>query len=192
MNEITAADLIKRSFEWYANDVAVDDIPNNRRLTFGDVGEQTFLPANSLQDLVPGKGTRVATLMENRAEFVPIDFATTLIGDIRVGLNTGLTADEYEYILNDCGADVLFYTDKYRETVESIRGEVSVEHFIAIDLADPPDRTLNEITEAHTPDPPGVSVEGDDCDYIMHTSGTTEGGCSHSSESRCCDSKHAR
>lgn len=173
MTELTASDLIERSFEWYADDIAIVDVPNQRHLTFEEVGKQSYRLANAFQELVPAGGTRIATLMENRAEFVTIDFATSLVGDIRVGLNTRLTADEHRYILRDCGAKVLLYSDRYQETVETIREDVPVEHFISVDDPQPSDRKLEAITEDHTPDPPAVSVQGGNYDYIMYTSGTT-------------------
>jgi len=173
MVELASAELIRRSFDWYSDGTAVVDIPNERRLTFDELGDRTFRVADALWDLSPKKGTRVATLMENRSEFVEVDFATSLVGKIRVGLNTRLTTDEYQYILNDCGVNTLVYSDRFRDAVASLRDSIPAENFVSIGCSDEFSTEYETLIDGRPTSPPPVDVSGDAYDYIMYTSGTT-------------------
>ncbi|ERJ27021.1 fatty acid--CoA ligase [Campylobacter concisus] len=53
-------------------------------------------------------GDKVAMAVTNSKEFIISYLATTAIGGIAVPMNTFLKANEFEYIINDCGAKVLF------------------------------------------------------------------------------------
>ena len=53
-------------------------------------------------------GDKVAMAVTNSKEFIISYLAITTIGGIAVPMNTFLKANEFEYIINDCGAKVLF------------------------------------------------------------------------------------
>lgn len=53
-------------------------------------------------------GDKVAMAVTNSKEFIISYLATTAIGGIAVPMNTFLKSKEFEYIINDCGAKVLF------------------------------------------------------------------------------------
>src|SRR5262249_39509356 len=60
------------------------------------------------------RGDRVALLLPNVPAFVDAYFGTLKIGAIAVSINTGLSAPEVRYILEDSGAAVLITTSDLR------------------------------------------------------------------------------
>ena len=56
------------------------------------------------------------------------------IGAVLVPLNYRLTADDFAYMINHCGARVVCAHEEYLAAVDSIRGQLSgVDHFVALD-----------------------------------------------------------
>jgi long-chain acyl-CoA synthetase len=58
------------------------------------------------------KGDRVAVISNNRTEWHLIDLAVQQLGIINAPLYPNITEDDYEYILNDSGARVVFISDE--------------------------------------------------------------------------------
>lgn len=78
-----------------------------RTMTFQEVAAEVNQVGNALKKLGVRMGDYVALLSVDGAEWITTFFATLKIGAVHVGLNTLLTAAEYDYILNDCRARLL-------------------------------------------------------------------------------------
>jgi long-chain acyl-CoA synthetase len=76
--------------------------------TFGELNANANRIARVLRDRGLGYGDRVALLCRNRAEFVDVVAATSRAGLWLTTINWHLTPDEVNYVVEDCGAKVLF------------------------------------------------------------------------------------
>src|SRR5690606_22469815 len=63
--------------------------------------------ANGLAQLGLKKGDRLAIVLPNCAEFVPLWFAAAKLGAVEVPVNPDLKGPLLNYVLNDCHADIL-------------------------------------------------------------------------------------
>lgn len=79
-----------------------------RRLAHAEVAECVSRLAAGLDGLGLARGDRVALLSENRPEWAIVDYAVLGLGSINVPLYPTLSAEQLEFILNDCGAKVIF------------------------------------------------------------------------------------
>ena len=78
------------------------------KVSYKQLREDAFTLAAFLQGMGVKKGERVAMIVSNSPEFIAGYFAITLLGAIAVPINTFLKYEEFEYIINDCGAKFLF------------------------------------------------------------------------------------
>src|SRR5690606_25841939 len=76
-------------------------------LSFGAMDELTNRIANGLAQLGLKKGDRLAIVLPNCAEFVPLWFAAAKLGAVEVPVNPDLKGPLLNYVLNDCHADIL-------------------------------------------------------------------------------------
>ena len=78
------------------------------KISYKQLRTDAFTLAAFLQGMGIKKGDRVAMIVNNSPEFIASYFAITLLGAIAVPINTFLKYEEFEYIINDCGAKFLF------------------------------------------------------------------------------------
>jgi len=57
------------------------------------------------------KGDRIAIIANNRTEWHLVDLAVQQIGVVNVPIYPNITEEDYTYILNDCGAKIVFVSD---------------------------------------------------------------------------------
>lgn len=127
------------------------------------------------------KGDRVAILAENRPEWTIADFACQLLGIVSVPIYATLTAEQSAFILNDCGARVVFVSsERQLRKIEAVRGQTQVEKVVVMDpvetshafhmerimLAGPNERDQELDAGAR-------KITSDDPATIIYTSGTT-------------------
>jgi fatty-acyl-CoA synthase len=70
------------------------------------------------------KGDRVAFLCPNIPPLLEAHFGVPLAGGVLVAMNTRLSPDDIRYILNDCGARLLFVDTELSHLVATVRGEL--------------------------------------------------------------------
>jgi len=127
----------------------------------------SFLLANNMSF-----GNRMAVLCKNNDHFAVAMYAAAKLGVITVPLNWRLQAPELEYIINDCGADMLVYDTEFAEAVEKIRPSVPVRLYVRAGGAGT-DPGFNDAVEESPGPEPVVAVGGENPAVIMYTSGTT-------------------
>lgn len=96
----------RREISWYDFDKRANQFAN-------------LLLANGVK-----QGDKVAILLMNCLEWLPIYFGTLKAGAIAVPLNYRYTADEIRYCLDLSDAGLLLFGREFRERVESISGEI--------------------------------------------------------------------
>ena len=88
------------------NQIAIFD--EKEKLKYHELKQNVDKVAAYLQLCGVNLGDKVAMAVANSKEFIISYLAITAIGAVAVPMNTFLKTNEFEYILNDCGARVLF------------------------------------------------------------------------------------
>ncbi|NCB53743.1 MAG: fatty acid--CoA ligase [Epsilonproteobacteria bacterium] len=120
---------------------------------------------------------RVAMIVGNSEDFLIALFAITKIGAIAVPLNTFLKKEEFEYILNDCGAKMLVCSSAYAKETQTLLDTTKIQKIVWTDKNDGLDERNYSFAEIDS------SLEAlerfskrpvlDNIACIVYTSGTT-------------------
>src|SRR4029078_5902557 len=101
-------------------------------------------------------------------------YAVPQIGAVLVPINYRLLPDDFEYIINHCGAKVVCVHSDYIDAVESIRLKLKgVEHFVALEGAGPGWIDYETALTGRTPEFTKTDIAEGDLLTINYTSGTT-------------------
>jgi acyl-CoA synthetase (AMP-forming)/AMP-acid ligase II len=153
---------------------ALVDIPNQRRMTFGELDERVRRLANTLvEELGLRQGDRVAILAKNCIEYMEVYYACARCGLIAQPLNWRLGTEELARILRDGEPSVVVVSGEYTDEQARLRERVSVAHWLGFGAGS--DHTYEAlVTRGSDREPPGSdSVGGDDPVLILYTGGTT-------------------
>ena len=172
---MTTLDFLDRGVDVYGDAVGVV-AHDGTEYTYAEFGERVTRAAAGLSDLGIEEGDRVALLSPNTHWFLESLFAINVLGAISVPLNYRLIAEDYEYVLDDCGARAVVADDEYAGKVEEIRDRIPATAFVAnpADRVDGDWRDYESLLEGADPggvERPGISE--DDPATINYTSGTT-------------------
>ncbi len=146
------------------------------RYTFAETLARIGSLAASLAELGVVKGDRVALLAANAPDWMIGYWATVSMGAIAVPLNAWWKAEELEFVLQDCGAKVLFCDPRRYQTVEPVLDRLAALEHVAVFGEDAAGRAqafeplASGRAEAALPD---VAIDEDDPSAIIYTSGTT-------------------
>lgn len=186
----TLAELAQRSFVAFQTRPCLGikdrETKEYKYLSYAQIGQRARHIAGGLLELGLERGDRAAIVSENRPEWAIADFACQLSGIISVPLFSTLPAVQIEGILRDCGAKLVFVSDKnQRAKIEEIRDRLpDLQHVVVMDEADSIESTVSYASveangqkyfEAH----PGAfesmwpAASADDVATIIYTSGTT-------------------
>ncbi|HZP85609.1 MAG TPA: AMP-binding protein [Burkholderiales bacterium] len=149
---------------------------SRRALTFAQWNKRACRLANGLLELGLEKGDRVAVLAHNRIEWMEIYVAAAKAGVVAVPVNFRLVAPEIKYIAEHCAARAFIVEDDLINSVESVRGELSIPpgNWIRLGAAPRPGWVDYEaLIGAAADSEPSVEVKPADMWALMYTSGTT-------------------
>jgi len=147
---MTIVHLLERNAKEYPQDTALVEInpdqPETRRLTWHEYelveptprvrhyrreitwavfNEKANRIANMLQQNGIGKGKKVAILLMNCIDWLPIYFGILKTGALAVPLNFRYSADEIDYCLDLAEADVLIFGAEFIGRVEAVAEKIS-------------------------------------------------------------------
>jgi len=169
---LTPMEFARRARRLYAEREAVVD--GDLRLTYGQFLERCDRWSSALQALGVGQGDRVAYIAPNTHAHLEGYYAVPQIGAILVPINYRLLPDDFDYILNHCGAKVLCAHADYLEAVDGIRDRLTgVEHFVALEGSRDGWLDYESTLASHSPDFATVEIAETDVLTINYTSGTT-------------------
>ena len=94
-----------------------------RPISTSDLVDRVQRLAKALQELGVKKGDRLALMAENGPHWPTVDFATLCSGAVLVPIYPTLTPDQAAYIINDCGARIVFV-----EGIQRLQGLLSQRH----------------------------------------------------------------
>lgn len=131
--------------------------------------------ANSLLQHGVRSGDRVAILMMNCLEWLPVYFGILKTGALAVPLNFRFTADEIKKCLETSEARVLVFGPEFVERVASILPHASVVETTIFVGENCPEWSISlaDFISASSPLDPGVRVKNGDDAALYFTSGTT-------------------
>lgn len=144
-------------------------------MTWGEFNKKANRFANLLLSRGIKKGDKVAILLMNCIEWLPIYFGILKTGAMAVPLNYRYTADEIAYCVNLSEADVLIFGPEFTGRVEDVVGKmkrVRYTFYLGEDcptFAESYDKLVTYCT-AKTPD---IPLTEDDDAAIYFSSGTT-------------------
>jgi len=145
-----------------------------KRFTYTQISERVNKLGNALAKLGLKKGDRVAFLQVNCPECVESYYAAAKLGCIYVPLNFRAKEDEFNYMLENAAAKVLFAGKRYLGIVRNILPKLStVEHCISIDSKEPDMHYYEDMVTASPADEVLSDIEDDDITILMYTAGTT-------------------
>ena len=146
-------DLLERNHKLYGDEVALVELnptmkdtrrttwkeydlvqqtspmPYRREITWSIFDEKANRVANMLLSRGIQKGDRVAILMFNCLEWLPIYFGILKTGAIAVPFNFRFSAEEIQYCANLAEVHILFFGPEFIGRIESIEEELSRDAF---------------------------------------------------------------
>ncbi|MBE6973040.1 MAG: acyl--CoA ligase [Ruminococcaceae bacterium] len=192
-------DLLERNSKLYGDEIALVEInpeleeeqrvtwkeyaliqptssaPYRREITWSIFDEKANRVANMLLGRGIRKGQKVAILLMNCLEWLPIYFGILKTGAIAVPLNFRYTADEIEYCLNLAEADVLFFGPEFIGRMETIVPTLKKDHllFFVGDVCPPWAEDYHRATANCSSAAPKILIDDEDEAAIYYSSGTT-------------------
>ena len=150
-------------------------VPYRREITWSVFDEKANRVAHMLLGRGIRKGQKVALLLMNCLEWLPIYFGILKAGAIAVPLNFRYTAEEIEYCVKKADADVLFFGPEFIGRVEDIVPTISQEHllFFVGEMCPSFAEDYHHATANCSSMAPKVLVDDEDEAAIYYSSGTT-------------------
>ena len=192
-------DLLERNSKLYGNEIALVEMnpeiqeeprvtwreyeliqptpsaPYRREISWSVFDEKANRVANLLLSRGVRKGQKVAILLMNCLEWLPIYFGVLKTGAVAVPLNFRYTADEIDYCLRLSDADVLFFGPEFIGRVEDIVPKIGKEKLLFFVGDNKPSfaESYNEAVANCSSAAPKVLIQDSDDAAIYFSSGTT-------------------
>lgn len=166
------SDFTKKNARLYGNKLAVID--GDVKITFALFDERVNRLANAILKMGLAKGDRVAVLSENAYQYVELYFACGKAGLPIVPLNFRSASKELVYVINDSSSKLLFFGDRYLDTVKEIKKNCSsLTGLICINNEVNGMAFYSDLIKNSHPSEPGVKVDAEDVVVLGYTGGTT-------------------
>lgn len=101
-------------------------------MTYGQIERQANRVANFLVEQGLQRGERVTLLMENSFTFITAYFGIMKAGGVVVGLNTEITSEDLEYLVQNSEARFLFLNKERLRLYEPIREKLTGLHSVVV------------------------------------------------------------
>ncbi|MCR5178093.1 MAG: acyl--CoA ligase [Lachnospiraceae bacterium] len=175
--ELNPAMQDKRRMTWKEYDLMQPEgnRPYRREITWYIFNEKANRFANLLLSRGIKKGDKVAILLMNCLEWLPIYFGILKTGALAVPLNFRYASDEIEYCVNKAEADVLVFGPEFIGRVEEICDRIGEHRLMFYVGANCPSfaEDYTELTADCSSRDPLIELTDDDDAAIYFSSGTT-------------------
>jgi len=175
-------EILSSNAKNYSNEVSLIEyepsINTRREITWQDFENISNKFANALLGHNLKRGDKVAILLMNCLEWLPIYFGILKTGALAVPINYRYTAEEIKNCIETIKANAIVYGHEFKDRIEQIRENIaSVKTFIYVGRGDTPANTQNfiEMLNQYPSRLPGIKIYDSDDAAIYFTSGTT--GC---------------
>ena len=175
--EINPANQPSHTTTWreYNLIVTAEGDKYRRSMTWRQFDMEANRAANLLLTRGVKKGDKVAILMMNCLEWLPVYFGILKTGALAVPMNYRYTSDEIKYCLDLSDASVLIYGPEFIDRVAAVQNELTgIRHFFFVgdDVPEGADSYSEYVTYCSV-NPPPVVLSEDDHAAIYFSSGTT-------------------
>ena len=156
-------------------EMASQDAPYRRELSWKDFDRRANRFANLLLSRGLKKGTKVAVLMMNCLEWLPIYFGILKAGCVAVPMNFRYSSDEIKYCLELADVEVLIFGPEFISRMDAIINEipgVRMRFFVGNNGPEYTEDCIRLMGFCSSSAPP-VSMTEDDYAAIYFSSGTT-------------------
>src|ERR1700678_2938366 len=154
----------------HPNKPAVIMADGRRPVTFAELDRDSCRVSRLLAGLGVGPGDHVAVLMANPPEYLADAWGAQRRGTYWTPVNWHLTADEASYIVEDCGAKVLFAAPETADVAARIAARLPGLIVFVTGTDHPGLRRYEDAIAAQPASQPPDEVEGM---YFLYSSGTT-------------------
>ncbi len=163
------------SWKEYSLIQQTDDQPYRREITWKVFDEKANRMANMLLSRGVKKGDKVAILMMNCLEWLPIYMGILKTGALAVPFNFRYSADEIQYCADLAEVDVLLFGPEFIGRIESIVDELSKNRLLIYVGESCPTfaESYRELVADCSSEKPDIVVKDDDDGAIYFSSGTT-------------------
>ena len=154
---------------------ASTDVPYRRELTWSDFDRKANCFANLLLSRGLKKGTKVALLLMNCIEWLPLYFGILKAGCVAVPMNFRYSSDEIKYCLELADVEVLVFGPEFVSRMDAIQNDipaVSMMFFVGKDGPAYTEDCIRLMGFCSSNNPPVELKETDDA-AIYFSSGTT-------------------
>ena len=154
---------------------ASPDAPYRREMSWKDFDRRANRVANLLLSRGIRRGTKVAILMMNCLEYLPIYFGILKAGCIVVPMNFRYASDEIKYCLELADVEVLVFGPEFIERMDAIADQLPGLRTMFFIGKNGPDYTENllRLTGFCSSSAPPVALDEEDDAAIYFSSGTT-------------------
>ena len=155
----------------------VENIPasNHRReITWQEFDDRANRFANLLLSRGIQRGDKVAILLMNCLEWLPIYFGILKTGAIVVPLNFRYTADEIKYCLKLSEANTLIFGPEFIDRLDAIKDQINVQTLFFVGENCPSfAESYDALEQEFSADSPQIQIQDEDEGAIYFSSGTT-------------------
>lgn len=172
-------ELLSRNANLYGDEISLVEVSpedqERREITWRNFDRTANRVAHLLQSRGLGKGDKVAILLMNCLEWLPIYFGVLRSGALAVPMNYRYTAEEIDYCLRLSDAHALIFGPEFLERVETLAGRTpQVEMRIFVGPECPAfAESLEELLANQPAYEPNVALSDEDEAAIYFSSGTT-------------------
>ena len=176
--EINPSEERDRAETWWEFNLiesADQDAPYRREMTWKDFDRKANRFANLLLSRGVKKGTKVAILLMNCLEWLPIYFGILKAGCLAVPMNFRYASDEIKYCLDLADVEVLVFGPEFISRIDTICGDipnVKMLFFVGKDAPEYAEDCISLMSFCSSSAPPIALTEDDDA-AIYFSSGTT-------------------
>ncbi|OZE78194.1 acyl-CoA synthetase [Rhodococcus sp. 15-649-2-2] len=158
----TVDGVLRRSAAKFPDRLAVTF--EGRSHTYGELDIAVTRAARRLIALGLNKGDRVAAYGVNSDAYVVAFLACARAGLVHVPINYALVGEELQYLLEQSGSRVVLVDPALTATLESVRGDLTIEHVVSLPDVLGIDGDGSELEPA---------ADSTDLAQLLYTSGTT-------------------
>jgi acyl-CoA synthetase (AMP-forming)/AMP-acid ligase II len=180
---MTIIQYLEHNADIYSNEISIierkysasSEVINRKYLTWLEFNTMSNQVANFLLSSKIRRGDKVAILMANNIEWLPIYFGILKSGAIAVPLNYRFDFDELYHCLTLAECSAMFFTSNYKDIITEIYDNVQHELLYICISENKPDfsESYDTILASTYNKPPDVLISDDDFAAIYFTSGTT-------------------
>jgi benzoate-CoA ligase len=166
-----AHDLLARN-AMRPDKVAYIDAATGAQLTYGQLADQAHRFANALRQRGIGPETRVMIAMLDTLEWPVVFLGSILAGVVPIAANTLLTTKDFDFMLRDSRAQVLFVSSPLLPTFEPLIGKISTLRQMVVAGADG-EHSVAHMIASGTSDAQVAGTCSDDACFWLYSSGST-------------------